>query len=1701
MDIYNSNGELILNVSVDDSSYRYRAIGGEHNLTLKYSLAEHVELAVGSYCMFQNERYTLERPESFKMRHSRNFEYTVTMEAYQAKAKMWKFRNPVDGRLKFSLTAKPHEHLQMFVDNMNRRDNGWSIGGCVEGAEVLINYDHAYCYDALAQMASELKTEFEFNGKAVSLGKVEYGKDNPLTLSYGRGNGFKPNVGRSNYGDKAPVEILFVQGGTDNIDRSKYGNSELHLPKGQAIKYDGLLFEDEVGFDPSAARSYVVDELGVSVRRSDKELSSMSEDSLDCSTIYPKRVGAVSGVVVVDADKNFYDIIDNTIPESLNYEDCVIGGETMSVIFQSGMLAGKEFDVKYHHTAKGGKAPRRFEIIPQEIDGQMMPSGAFVPVAGDSYAIFGCMLPGAYICDNATKGGAEWDMFRSAVRYMFDNEDIKYSFTGELDGIWAKRDWVNIGGKIKLGGFIKFFDDQFQKEGVLVRITGIKDYINNPHSPELTLSNSTVTPNFGTKLREIKSEEVLIDTYHRSAIQYTKRRFRDAKETMSMLEDAMLDDFTKSINPVAVQTMSMLVGDESLQFRFVSSMTTPVAVPDGIRYNSDTKTLTATAGIIQHFTIGISSVSSSHKASEYKFWSVSEYSSPYLDDASKKYYLYIKANRSTTAAEFTLSETAKKMESEENYYYFLVGILNSEYDGGRSFVSMYGFSEILPGRITTDRIVSGDGQSFFDLYNNSFKVGDNRSSLSWNHEGDGVLRVRGIIHQSTGGEEEVLSYDKGEWTFGMVVHKYDMVTYDGVKWVWNGDYGTASAPGSEPGWERRGSVAQSTYSVMLSSYGAVVKVNADGTFEGLRQVLNVVAGDDNVMAGGNQVTTSTFKLSTLVQVQRGTQQLLHGDGTQGTYAITLTCKGCTAETNAGNINITSITATDTAEVAIEVNCEGKATIHKLYTITLVKDGTVGKDGKYTETRYRYEDTKPLKPLSLRVPPGWSTSPARPEDALVVVGSSGLTVAEDAYTGSLTASSTSAQLTYRATADDQTLTVEVSGKTSTAQELRITWGYNLQQTDPALFAQIGYADTVGRNQTYTRRYTLQAPRKGVDYVLSIYNSNLGGGTSTVSVTRTTSNVCWSSTATIDPAKGQDTPTGVVEWSDPLLYKDFTEPTTLAPSVVQIHTSALGTVLPATYTVRNVTGSGREVATNLVIWAGRPTGAAVTWHKHQSAQGVKSVTVNAAQLKELGYRYIKVRSYPRLFDALMFADAYTDESDALVMSDGVDGTNGAGVSGVVNMYLASALSDGVTWDTPGWGTTVPQLTASLPYLWNYEITSFTDPSIPATRTQPAVIGSLGKDGRGIVSIEEWYKVTATTTEPTGFGTSGGWSRTPQLTTRELPYLWNYEVITYTSGDPHVTAKRIIGTHGADGQDGARGATPRYCGVWRSGVGYVWDNDFRDIVIHKSAGETEYRAYQVKSFGVPVTSQPPSADWEEASKFSFVAMDTALIDNAVLAGFSFKSQRLVSQSGMLDSVPRQLSTLSPAEYARWVPNLMLDGVSGEVLATGTLRTPFTSDAAQWHHGLHIDVSDTTIWNDIQKMILNFYGRHSGKRIVIMNNYQYSDWRGLRIGLRMMLPPDYSQTPTNPTESNPRTVEIDIPRGGVFTAIIAPVPEWVSGDRSINLIVPTCKLTRRSGAGVSMPVFSVDQAIGGFGDPPQYSVSGNWSNSQSEFGIITLK
>ena len=696
-----------IDVLPTDESYRYRSIMGEHTLTLYFSLSTYTDIPTGAWCEFQGERYTLNQPAKVVKHNSRHFEYTLTMDSERANLKNYKFRNPNDKTLKFPFTASPRYHIQILVDCLNMIDSGWQVGTTIEANEKLISYNHNNCLEALDMIAKAFEIEYEIIGKTIHLHKVEYFKDNPLPLQYGKGKGFKTGVSRTT--EQSRITRLYVQGGDRNIDRSKYGNKELLLPKSQEYVYEGVTF--------------ISDDKGLSIDIKNAQNNGfINEQSLDLSHIYPSRKGTVSAVFEVDKAKHFYDFADTSIPEALNFAELQIKGEKMVIYFESGMLSGREFEIsRYEHSSGYNHSARRFEIVPKEEDGTTMPNDIFKPAVGDRYSVYNMHLPAAYICDNATKSGASWEMMKEACKYLYENRADLFTFTGDLDGIWAKKNWANVGGRLKMGAYIHFSDTEFQRTPVAIRIVGLKEYVNNPYSPQIELSNKVQGQSFSSEIRKLQNQEVYFGELNKKAISETKRSWRNALETIKQVEEAF-PEYTQSIIPATVQTMMALVGNKAGQFAFVANKTNPITVPHTLYFDRNNKQINAGSGWIKHYTLGTTDIKPSHSAADYKYWYVSQFVSGRLDDKAKSYYLYIKANKAIETAEFVLSETKIGMEQESGFYHFLYATVNSEYDGERGIAQFNGFTEITGGQMVTNRIASGNGQQFIALYDDRIEI-------------------------------------------------------------------------------------------------------------------------------------------------------------------------------------------------------------------------------------------------------------------------------------------------------------------------------------------------------------------------------------------------------------------------------------------------------------------------------------------------------------------------------------------------------------------------------------------------------------------------------------------------------------------------------------------------------------------------------------------------------------------------------------------------------------------------------------------------------------------------------------------------------------------------------------------------------------------------------------------------------------------
>lgn len=163
---------------------------------------------------------------------------------------------------------------------------------------------------------------------------------------------------------------------------------------------------------------------------------------------------------------------------------------------------------------------------------------------------------------------------------------------------------------------------------------------------------------------------------------------------------------------------------------------------------------------------------------------------------------------------------------------------------------------------------------------------------------------------------------------------------------------------------------------------------------------------------------------------------------------------------------------------------------------------------------------------------------------------------------------------------------------------------------------------------------------------------------------------------------------------------------------------------------------------------------------------------------------------------YADGSSDTSEPACIQ-GAKGEQGAAVTSITEYYALSATQTAPP--DSAFSPNVQTPSADYPYLWNYELITFSDGSTSAMGKHILMTYNQGTEGRGIASITEYYARNNSTTAPA----DSAFSSTVVLPTAAEPYLWNYEVIRYTDGlNPTTTAKRVIGTYGVQGPAGPQG-----------------------------------------------------------------------------------------------------------------------------------------------------------------------------------------------------------------------------------------------------------------------------------------------------------
>ncbi len=460
--IYDKANNLRLTASPNSSSIVTEEIGGECSVSASFTHTAYVPLDVDDYIELEGVRYKVKSRYRPKQKNTQTYEYSVKFYApiHDAEDTLMLFQEG-GTTSEFSYDGGPREHLQLWIDNMNRRAGGnlWSIGTVITADNKTIDYRNVKCWDAAFGsngIAATFGTEMWADGYVINLCKAERGE--VVELGYLQG---LTNLAQEDNGEVKFFTRLFPLGSTRNIDATKYGYSRLQLPS------------REIYVDKN------VDLYGV---KEETEEAAFAE-------IYPQYVGTVSSVRTEEKTSEegrkytVYYFKDNGM--NWNPKDYEIPDLDYMIQFQTGELAGRGTDGSFQ--AAWHEDTGEWEIINvYPDDTTQIPGGAIIPTPGDQYIPWNFAMPQEYITAAEQAYKQAVDDFLNT--YSFDPN--QYTGTTDRNYIEKNNTPLRIGWNVRLLSEQYFGTTGGYKD---TRITKVQRKLNDLCQATITCSDEVGT--------------------------------------------------------------------------------------------------------------------------------------------------------------------------------------------------------------------------------------------------------------------------------------------------------------------------------------------------------------------------------------------------------------------------------------------------------------------------------------------------------------------------------------------------------------------------------------------------------------------------------------------------------------------------------------------------------------------------------------------------------------------------------------------------------------------------------------------------------------------------------------------------------------------------------------------------------------------------------------------------------------------------------------------------------------------------------------------------------------------------------------------------------------------------------------------------------------------------------------------------------
>jgi len=657
---------------------------GEDIVRMSVVSGSAIDFQIGDYITVFGRRYTLNRLPEMTKESAKTFEYNIEFEGvpYEMARVIFELSiNTTNNQLQDvqgdSLTGNLNRFATVLIANMNRIfPNTWELGTCPASTaeDTTLTFGETdNCLSVAQTLCDEFGVEMDiaFNaatGKRVLNFASKIGTTLNYVFKYGRGCGLY-QLNRTNVDSSNIITRLKVYGSIENIT-SKYRANRLCLPT------------------KTKSTSYIENATAVG----NYGLFEACKYFDDIKPTFNGQVTAIDAANVLKfTDSSMFDLNATDASGNTLY---LLNGTPAKIHFNTGNLAGYEFEVSaYDH------ATHTFTLIAirDEYD-RLFPStesAAFKIAVGDKYKILDVALPDAYVdaAESAlqTAGQAYYDdhcqprvkyalgVSRSFLEKMFPDESV-------------------ITNVFHVGDYIRIVDTEIGVDK-LIRIQSFNRDVLHPYDYDLSLSDTHETSLTATIIDDEIKHDKEIQVGKINNVKAIRQGWRANREILESVFDEDGDYYTEKIKPLSIETKYLSVGAKWSQFQLLNALFEP-------NYGGNPTSFYATACTLVHYAIS---------DTEIKTWTIGAFSASVSDTGY--YYLYAKCSKSAQTGSFLLSQSQFKADDDPNYYHFLVGILNGvdSLTESRMLSLSYGFSMINGRFITTGRIQSSDGNTYFDL--------------------------------------------------------------------------------------------------------------------------------------------------------------------------------------------------------------------------------------------------------------------------------------------------------------------------------------------------------------------------------------------------------------------------------------------------------------------------------------------------------------------------------------------------------------------------------------------------------------------------------------------------------------------------------------------------------------------------------------------------------------------------------------------------------------------------------------------------------------------------------------------------------------------------------------------------------------------------------------------------------------------------